>query len=201
MVMSTTTPVQLAPEIAEKSACLSRSPLSLDVETGGLNPKKCALLSIGAVSDAGEFYVEIRPTKRLEASEEALEINSLDLESLRKNGIPEAKALKMFFEFAELSGDVTILGQNPTFDAGFIRAACKRHGIICPLGHRAIDLHSVAVTAMCAYEYGYPVLTVEKMPSVARTDVNLDSILEYVGTEKRPGYHNALEDARLAFEA
>lgn len=178
----------------------STTPTALDVETGGTDPHICALLSIGAYANGKSFYVEICPPEGLIIEEQALQINGLDPRRLRETGVSEKEALQRLFVFLAEAGDATLLGQNPSFDASFIRAACRRNGLDCPLGYRSIDLHAVAATLMAAFG-GYPVAPIKGHPGMARTDVNLDTILGWAGMEKRTGAHNALEDARLTYDA
>jgi DNA polymerase III epsilon subunit-like protein len=180
---------------------LSQNPLALDVETGGTNPAKHALLSIGAYTGDREFYVEIRPVTWLDIEQEALNVNGLNPETLREKGVEEPEAMQRLVEFLKQTGDVTVLGQNPSFDLGFLRAAFQRAQMRSPFGYRAIDLHSVALTAMTVFDGGYPIKQVRGNPNMLRTDTDLDGILNYVGLEKRPGCHNALEDARLTYQA
>ncbi len=180
---------------------LSQNPVAIDIETGGTDPTKHALLSIGACSSSQEFYVEVRPVTWLEIEQQALEVNGLNPDQLQETGVEEPAALQQLLDFLKQGGDITVLGQNPSFDLGFLRSAFKRANIRCPFGYRAIDLHSVAVTAMTVFDGGYPVKQVRGNPSLMRTDTDLDAILAYVGLEKRPGFHNALEDARLTYQA
>jgi len=98
---------------------LSQNPLALDVETGGTNPAKHALFSIGACSGDREFYVEIRPVTWLDIEQEALNVNGLNPEALREKGVEEPESMQRLVEFLKQTGDVTVLGQTPSFDLGF----------------------------------------------------------------------------------
>jgi DNA polymerase III, epsilon subunit and related 3''-5'' exonucleases len=179
----------------------SRTPIAIDVETGGINPDTDALLSIGAYCANGEtFYAEIQPVPGLNIEESALKINGLNPDSLKTTGAEEGEVIRQLLTFIKQNGDATILGENPTFDAGFIRAACRRHNINCPLGYRAIDLHSVAASILAAGA-GYPIAPSHHDPEYWSTDLNLDAILEWLGIPKREGLHNALDDARLTYQA
>lgn len=185
---------------------LSARPISVDVETSGIDPKTTALLSIGAVTgEAGkagysEFYVEICPPEGLKIEEKAMKINGLDLEKLKANGKSEKEALESFLEWVKQNQDWTALGQNPAFDIGFIREACFRNGLKCPFPARSIDLHSVAVSVMAA-RGGYPLKQSYHDPNGYHTSTELDDILALVGLKKRTGAHNALDDAKLELEA
>jgi hypothetical protein len=54
---------------------------------------------------------------------------------------------------------------------------------------------------MTVFDGGYPIKQVRGNPNMLRTDTDLDGILNYVGLEKRAGFHNILEDARLTYQA
>ena len=88
----------------------------VDVETSGPTPEQYALLSIGActISDPRQtFYIELQPDVD-DALEEAMRINKLSLDDLRKTGLPPYEAL------AQFSGWINeVLPQNrkPVFTA------------------------------------------------------------------------------------
>lgn len=184
----------------------SARPISLDVETSGINPNETALLSIGAAtgkpgdSSYSEFYIEIQPPEGLRIEDGAMRINGLSIEKLKAEGVPEKEALEKFIQWVKNHEDWTVLGQNPSFDLGFIRAACTRNGLRTPFPVRSIDLHSLAISVMAA-KGGYPIKPSYHDPSGYHTCSELDTILEYVGINKRNGAHNALDDAKLTLEA
>lgn len=85
------------------------------------------------------------------------------------------------------------MGQAPQLDWEFLKAGFERYSMKWTFGHRSIDLHSVCVAhhlinkVELSYKYGVP-------------DLSLDKIAQYVGLPKRPGTHNALDDAKITAE-
>src|SRR2546427_5175090 len=118
----------------------------VDVETGGLDPRKDALLSIGAIDfdTLDTFSINLRPFPGKTINKHALEINGFKQEDLDK-GEDLKKGLEWFFGWCNsLKTDYTIAGENPAFDRDFIDQACKDVGLKNPFGHRTVDLHSLA---------------------------------------------------------
>jgi DNA polymerase III epsilon subunit-like protein len=176
----------------------------LDIETGGLDPRKNALLSIGAVDyEVGdEFYIECRAWSEL----------ALDATALAINGFTVAQAMDESKPFADVAycqflrwcqGRPGLIGgqQVGSFDLRFLRAihdsalatveegntAYVHYGKIkdigqWPFGHRSVDLHSVAFSKL-------------------GKSLSLDGILIAVGLQPEPKPHNALTGARLERDA
>lgn len=119
--------------------------ISIDTETGGFNNKRNALLSIGVahawIDETGEiknfnFKKEWHISNNFEVVEKtpengnavyvekkALEINKIDIEDYRNNGISLEQAeneILEYFNSIEGSCHYSILGQNLKFDLGFI---------------------------------------------------------------------------------
>lgn len=90
---------------------------AIDVETGGLDPTKNALLQI-AVHAPGEgtrsFFVRNSPGL---VEQSALEINRLDLDEVRNSGLTIEDARTLFLRWTQ---GRAIVGQNIAFDLGFI---------------------------------------------------------------------------------
>ncbi len=117
-------------------------PIVIDVETGGVNPPKDALLEIAAVminSDesiglvCGEvFSTHVVPFEGANIDPVALEINRIDPYHPFRFAIDEKKALEELFRFAEKGlvenscRRAVLVGHNAHFDLSFIRAAMKR---------------------------------------------------------------------------
>ena len=99
-----------------------------DVETTGLSNKTCKLIEIGAVKiKAGEITdkMDIFVDPECPIPEKITELTSITDEMVK--GAPkEEEAVRQFLAFA---GDRLLIAHNATFDIGFIRAACDRHGI------------------------------------------------------------------------
>jgi DNA polymerase III epsilon subunit-like protein len=125
----------------------------VDVETSGVDTSKHGLLSIGAVKltkPEASFYTECQLDLDREYDEGALKINGFTPEDCHnQNRITELQAVTDFYKWAEkfrVGGETLIFaGQNPDFDAGFLRR--KKNS--WPFRRRYLDLHSVAFATFC----------------------------------------------------
>lgn len=160
----------------------------IDTETGGLDCNTDALLSIGAYNPktAEEFYIQIKAADGTECGLVALEVNGLN----PNEGELETNAMTMFAKWLARQGDHVIAGANVKFDIGFIEKAFERVGLRYHLSHRVLDVQSMAFMAYSLGRLELP--TRDNLPRV-----NVDSILEALGTRREEDKHNALEDAKL----
>ncbi len=118
-------------------------PVVVDVETGGFDPQRDALLEIAAVpvlydeaQDAvcpgPHAHCHVEPFPGANLDERALEFNGIDPHHPFRLARPEAEALEAIFGpvrqwLAETGCSRAILvGHNPFFDLGFVRAAAQR---------------------------------------------------------------------------
>lgn len=170
----------------------------VDVETTGLDPRKHSIVSIGALyfpNPEKQFYQECRIWYGAEISKEALNINGFSEEDIKD---PNKKSLeetiKDFLQWTEGIDDVTLAGENPSFDLNFLKSSAERYDIKWPFGHRTVDLHSLCYTHFLKRGLNPPVKN-------ERTDLNLDKILRYVGLPEEPKPHNALTGAKMEAEA
>lgn len=117
-------------------------PVVVDVETGGFNANKHALLEVAAVpilmKEDGSVgmgktvscHVEPFPGSAME--EEALQFTGIDPYNPFRMALPEKEALEHIFEPIRQLIKVTkcsraiLVGHNPFFDLGFIKAASER---------------------------------------------------------------------------
>jgi DNA polymerase III epsilon subunit-like protein len=170
----------------------------VDVESSGIDPQKCSLLSVGAIDfDTPErrFYEECRIWDGAHIENEALKVNGFARESLTDpKKQTDRELIEKFLKWVETVGEWTIAGQNPSFDRDFLIATALRYHINWPLAHRTIDLHSIAYFHMIKMD-------IEPPSSKNRSAINLDTILKYVGLHIERGQHNALEDTLLEAEA
>jgi DNA polymerase III epsilon subunit-like protein len=167
--------------------------ISIDTETGGLDPTTSALLSIGArdsESDEG-FYVEILPHEDTTLVKAALEVNGFTVEDCYALGRHnEHEALYSFFQWLDKLRPMVIAGCNTAFDINFINAACKRSLPTGRLHHRSIDLYSVALICHDLGLIELPILK-DGTPDCSSTTIfNLFSV-------DQTGRHTALVDATL----
>lgn len=123
--------------------------ISVDVETAGPIPSRYALLSIGACT-IGEprqsFYVELQPDLDLE-DPQAMAIHHLDLQTLKRTGLPPKDALTKFNQWLAAvtpSGSQPLfVAFNAPFDWSFINDSFIRYLGTNPFGHTAVDIKAV----------------------------------------------------------
>ena len=171
--------------------------LVIDTETGGLDHRRCALVSIGAIhmESGAEFSMLIRPHSGMDLDAEAMAVTGITREQLEQNGTDEGDALRLFAGWMHVFGKQEWCGCNPSFDQGFVDAGFARHGIEKRLPRRAIDLQTVAWVAHSMRKISLPYGR-DGMPKRS-----LDAILAAVGLSRATGRHDALEDARLTLAA
>lgn len=159
----------------------------VDVETTGLDPLKNSIVSIGAVDfeKGDEFYVECCAIPGREIDDAALAINGFTKEECldisKKSAI---EAYKEFFLWTTDNRGVMLAGQQVgAFDAKFLQHMHELAGLgKWPFGHRTVDLHSVAYAKY-------------------KESLSLDGILAKVGLGPETKPHNALNGARLEYQA
>lgn len=146
-------------------------PVVVDVETAGFDPEKNALLEVAAIPIIMNEDAECIPGELVACHVEPFKDSILDQKSLEFNGIdpfhpfriakPEAEALKHVFKLIqhylgrENCSRAILVGHNPAFDLGFIKAATER----CKLKKNPFHSFSTFDTASLAgLAYGQTVL-------------------------------------------
>lgn len=120
-------------------------PVVVDVETGGFNARRDALLEVAAVTLQMDASGTISPLATYACHVEPFEGANLDPQALEFTGIdpyhpfrmakPERDALDMIFQPIRRQVRETqctraiLVGHNPTFDLDFIKSAVQRTGI------------------------------------------------------------------------
>lgn len=165
----------------------------LDVESTGLIPSRCSILSLGAVDlddPTNQFYDECRIWEGAHVTDEALGINGFSREEIEApHKKTEADLITSFVAWAtDRPKNRMLAAQNPSFDLEFVQEACKRAGIECPFGKRTLDVHTLVWAHMTMNGREVPV-------DKHRSAINLDFALKYVGLEAEPKPHNALTGA------
>ncbi len=146
-------------------------PVVVDVETGGLDPKRDALLEIAAIPIAMDDEGLVHPQETIAYHIEPFPKANIDPEALKINGIkpfhpfrlaiPEEEALNEIFtpihEVVKATGcDRAILvGHNAHFDLDFLNAAIKRCKIKKSPFHAFSSLDTVSLAGLA---YGQTVL-------------------------------------------
>lgn len=166
----------------------------LDIEASGVDYQKHSIVSIGALDfddPNDQFYDECKVWDGAHIDSGALEVNGFTEEEITDpSKKTEAEVVKAFIGWVQPKRDWTIVGQNPSFDRDFVRAAAARAHIDFPLAYRTIDTHTLAYMHMVLHG-AKPPFDKEKH----RTALNLDAVLNYVGIPEEPKPHNALTGA------
>ncbi len=117
-------------------------PVVVDVETAGFNPRTDALLEIAAViirmdrdgrlTPADTLSCHVEPFPGAVLNEESLAFTGIDPYHPFRIALPERQALEKIMPplHAEIAATgcsrAVLVGHNPTFDLGFIKAAVER---------------------------------------------------------------------------
>lgn len=116
-------------------------PIVVDIETGGFDPEKDALLEIAAFVIRREegkfkpgelFHCHVEPFEGSNMDPEALAVNHIDPFHPFRFAIPEIKALEQLFQFVEQELKETqcrralLVGHNAHFDLSFLQSAYRR---------------------------------------------------------------------------
>lgn len=160
----------------------------LDIETTGIDPKACSMLSLGAVDyDTGEeFYGECHVFTGAIVTEIALNINGFTLEEIHDASKPSPLNLYIrFTEWANKFSDKLLAGHNiGHFDILFLEECHQRiaNAGKFPFGYRTLDLHSVAFAKL-------------------GKSLSHEGICDALGLPREPKPHNALAGARSERDA
>jgi ribonuclease T len=145
-------------------------PVVIDVETGGLEPEKHALLELAAVTlafdgqqlvPATTYHYHILPFNGAKLEESSLKFTGItDPFHPLRFAVNEQEAMKDLFTHISLlckqqeCERAVLVGHNPTFDLNFIQAACERHHIKSPF-HRFTTFDTATLGGLA---YGQTVL-------------------------------------------
>jgi DNA polymerase III epsilon subunit-like protein len=167
--------------------------IALDIETSGVDPLKNSIVSLGALDTdepTNQFYDECRVWESAHINDESLAINGFSREEVTDpSKKTEAELLQSFLAWAlDRPKNRTVVGQNTSFDMGFLQAACKRAGIEFPLAHRTLDTHALVWLHMMLHDVEPPALH-------GHSALNLTAALAYCGLPPEPKPHNALTGA------
>jgi DNA polymerase III subunit epsilon len=131
--------------------------LVVDTETGGTDPAKHSILTLGAVVwDAGAVgestEVAVWEHPQPVVVEEAMQINGLQLDELKRRGLPPKEAvivldrfLEQHFGAAPARERIGLVGHNLGFDVGFLKRLYGLAGRAYEdvFSHRGLDTASV----------------------------------------------------------
>ncbi|HED38126.1 MAG TPA: 3'-5' exonuclease [Ignavibacteria bacterium] len=170
----------------------------IDVETSGLDPHKYSILSIGAVDFDNPkrlFYEECKVWDGALISKDALRVNGFtEAETVDSKKQTLEKLMHSLKLWIDECAEITMIGQNPSFDRDFLNNSFRRAGIDFKFAVRTVDLHSVAFFDHLKKEITIP-------HKNKHSDLSLDNIAKYAGLEEEPKPHNALNGAKFEAEA
>lgn len=159
---------------------------AVDVETSGLDPLTCSILSIGAVeigNPARTFYEECRPFPDAEIHDEALAINGFTRNKIASQPLSEALICGRFSKW--LKSSPIMVAHNSSFDSSFIKAAMMRAHLPNPFSFRTIDIHSIV--------YMHILRNALQVPK----KLSLNECLQYFNLPPEPMPHIALTGAQM----
>ncbi len=170
----------------------------LDIETTGPDPGRHAIIEVGAIDfDRPENYFNARCRiwDGAEIDFKALEINGFTLEEIQDQTIFTQKELmSRFMSWTDQIEDKTIAGQNVDFDISFLNESSKRCGLDLIPGKRKVDQHSIVYAHFLKRNIRPPLKD-------GFSNLNSDSIMNYVGLPSEPKPHRAINGARFEAEA
>jgi len=183
-------------------------PISLDIETSGVDFVKNGIWQIGAVdlnNPEETFLEEARIDDEDEISEESLKITGKTEEELRdKNKQSQKELLNKFLKWVAGRKIKNFVCQCPQFDMGFIITKINKYGFEKSFHHRAFDTHSIAQTIF--YK-----INKEFVMDGDHSGFGLNKIIDFCGIKadrleiinnqvSKGSPHNALEDCKLTGE-
>jgi DNA polymerase III epsilon subunit-like protein len=168
--------------------------LVIDTETGGLDPQRHSLLSVGLVLwESGtlgaedEFYVR---EPEIHCDPEAMAVNGLDVHFLESVGLVPQDAVERLENFLDRNFPVSrqpvlVAGHNVAFDVAFVRRLYRLAGRPGPrFSHRLLD--TAGILRFLAIAGRLPDGVIDSSSAFKHFGIDF-------GSEKR---HSALADAR-----
>jgi DNA polymerase III epsilon subunit-like protein len=173
--------------------------LFLDTETGGLDPRRHSLLSLGLVAgDSGGIAERLEILVRHETygvTGGGLKVNRIDLAEHHVKALEPSAALHAFDGFLARhfgpDAAVILVGHNIAFDRAFLGAFLETLGrdLEPRFSHRTIDTHSIAAALQDA----------GRIP--AEVALNSSGLFAHFGIQVPEAQrHTALGDAVATFE-
>jgi len=140
--------------------------LFVDTETTGLDPTKHELLEVAAIRTSPDglkiisrFEAKLMPLHLETAEPKALQVNNYKPEewTVDKCVMPEV----VVDALQQMAGNTVLVGQNVSFDEGFLSPLFVRLGMKPPWGYHKVDTVALAWPLFCYT--GLPGLSLEKL--------------------------------------
>lgn len=127
--------------------------ISVDIESSGPIPGEYSLLTIGACvveDDSKTFHAQLKPLNR-NAVPEAMEVTGLSLETLEREGLEPAAAMKTFADWLNANvpkgAKAIFVGLNAPFDWSFVNYYFIKFCGQNPFGFSALDIKALYMGA------------------------------------------------------
>jgi DNA polymerase III epsilon subunit-like protein len=167
--------------------------VTVDVETTGLDPERDVVIEVGLVVEVDEgFRTEefSLPFDKSLANPEALRINGWGQRDFPEEMSPQDAA----YHLQLVLSNCHLVGKNPSFDAGFLKALLGTYGLGPSWHHRLVDVGALAWGCHSAW-------MMERGESPRPQPPSVDQVAEMVDVPRslKDGYHTALDDALWAY--
>lgn len=161
----------------------------IDTETGGLDPLRHSIMSVGLVDYSGAHRLEVFVAEpEIVADPRSLAVTGIDLDWLRAHGVRPDEAcdrIEAWLDGLGLGRPLLAAGHNVAFDLAFMRRLYHLAGRRVPLDfcHRSLDTHTLLFT----------LASMGRVPATARSS---DGAFAHFGVAP-PAHlrHTALGDA------
>ena len=131
-----------------------RNLVIIDTETGGLDPLKHSLISVGLVSECGTFTDEFLVKEdELSFDERSMAIHGITEDAIVSTGLTPTAATERLEAFlTKIGGTIIFVGHNISFDLAFVKRLYRKANKPLPkfISHRSIDTHSLLWLAVDA---------------------------------------------------
>ena len=165
---------------------------SVDIECSGPVPALYDMISLGVVAVAPDasgrlapaesWYVEIRPeAPRVDL--DAMKVNGLDIEALRRDGTPRRAALLALTVWTQAhtrpGTKPVFVGHNAPFDWSFVAWAYAAEDLPNPFGYKALDTKALATGKLGLHWFDSSKEVLEARLGLEKEDMGLKHRADY----------------------
>ena len=165
---------------------------SVDIECSGPVPALYDMISLGAVVVApdAEGQLQIGPTLYLELAPQgprvdpgAMKVNGLDLERLRREGLPRREALLQLSAWTKAhtapGTKPVFVGHNAPFDWSFVSWCYAAEDLPNPFGYKALDTKALAAGRLHLHWFDTGKETLDTLLGLEPEDLSLKHRADY----------------------